>query len=83
MLVRFIASLLKLMIASLAIGAVLSHFDVSTAKLLATVGMTPDDLVRLVIKSYDWALPKVFLGAIVVIPTWVLLNLLRPPRGYE
>jgi hypothetical protein len=83
MLVRFITSTLKLAVASLVIGAILSFLNVSTAKILAQAGLTPEDLARLITASIDWALPKMFLGALFVVPTWCLVYLMRPPKGYE
>lgn len=83
MLVRFVASLIKLAVASLAIGATLSSLNISTALLLSHIGLTPEEAARLVVQSIDWALPRMVLGALFVIPTWFLVNLFRPPKGYE
>jgi hypothetical protein len=83
MLVRFIASLLKLAVASLATGALLSYLNITTVQILAHLHMTPEDLARMVVTGVDWALPKMFLGAIFVIPSWFMVNLLRPPKGFE
>lgn len=83
MLVRFFASLVQLAVASLAIGILLAWFDISTARLLAHVGLTPEEAAQLVLRGFDWALPRMFLGAIFVVPFWLFLNLMRPPRGYE
>ena len=83
MLVRFVASLLKIAVASLATGVVLAYFNISTAMLLSHVNLTPEKAATLVLRGIDWAMPRMFLGALFVIPYWLLSNLLRPPRGYE
>lgn len=83
MLVRFIASLVKLAFASLAIGVMLSAVNITTVQILGYFGMTPESLIELLGRGFDWALPKMFLGALFVVPTWFLLNFLRPPAGYE
>ncbi len=83
MLARFFASFAQLMVASLVIGAGLSTMHISMADILARFGLTPDRAAELVVQGFWWALPNIVLGSIVVVPTWLLINLFRPPSGYE
>ncbi len=81
MLVRFVASILQLLAASLAVGVLLSFVHITHADVLAHFGMTPDQFVDQLFRWINWAIPKIGLGAFIVVPTWFLLNLVRPPKG--
>jgi hypothetical protein len=79
---HFLASILKLSIASLVVGAGLTYLDLSAADLLARVGLTPQRVAEWAQEAVTWALPNVMLGSMIVIPVWILLSLFRPPgRG--
>ena len=80
MLVRFIASLVKLTAASLGVGVLLSLVHITHADVLAHLGLTPDQFVELIMRGVDWAIPKIGLGAFIVVPIWIVINVLRPPR---
>jgi hypothetical protein len=80
MLVRFIASSLQLALASLIIGAWLSAMRFSTAGILGYFGLTPAQAAELVMKAVEWSLPNMVLGSFVVIPLWLLINVVRIPR---
>eukprot|EP01037_Dinobryon_pediforme_P047675 gene47675-62024_t len=43
--------------------------------------MTPDQFVDQLFRWINWAIPKIGLGAFIVVPIWFLLNLVRPPKG--
>jgi hypothetical protein len=78
---RAIATLVKLAVASLIVGTVLDHFDISAVEILAQLGLTPETALARVRAGFDWALPTLALGAIVIIPVWLLAAVLRPPRA--
>jgi hypothetical protein len=83
MLVRFVASSIHLLAASLAVGVGLSFAHINHAVVLAYFGLTPDQFVDLLMNGVYWAIPKIGLGALFVIPVWLMLNLFRPPKGFE
>ncbi len=83
MLARFIASLIKLIAASFAVGVVLSLVHITHADVLARLGMTPDEFVELIQRWVAWAIPKIGLGAFIVVPIWLLLSVIRPPKGLD
>jgi hypothetical protein len=64
-----ISTLFKFAIVSVILGAVLNAFDISAASVLKDMGLTVDNVSKLVY----------VLGAIVIIPVWVVIYLLRPP----
>lgn len=74
-----ISTLFKFAIVSVILGAVLNAFDISAASVLKDMGLTVDNVSKLVSGAFEWALPHFVLGAIVIIPVWVVIYLLRPP----
>jgi len=69
----------RIVVASLIVGAILMAFDITVASLLAFVGLTPEFVRRTVEASLIWALPRLELGAIIVVPVFILAYLFRPP----
>ncbi|WP_425088524.1 DUF6460 domain-containing protein [Stappia sp.] len=80
-LLRMLSTLLKIGLASLLTGAVLAEFDVSANDLLAQAGLTPQDIADFAVQTYQWALPNVIVGSLIVVPVWLVIYLFRPPRG--
>jgi len=76
----FVRTLVKLVVASLILGSGLAYFGVTAEKLLREVGLTPDQAMDLVRRGIDWAMPNITLGAIVIVPVWLVMYLFRPPR---
>ncbi len=79
MLYNALSGLIKFAIASVAIGAALSAMDISAAEVLSDLGMTPEKVRVLLSGAVDWALPHFILGAMVIVPIWLVLFLLKPP----
>jgi hypothetical protein len=78
---QFILSLIKLAIISMVVGAGLTYFNLSAADLLASIGLTPEKVAEALTRGFQWALPNVMLGSMVVVPLWLVMMLFRPPRG--
>jgi hypothetical protein len=76
---RLLATLVKFAVACLIVGTVLDHFDVSAAMVLQTTGLTPDAAITRLRAGVEWALPTLALGALVIVPAWLLVALFRPP----
>jgi len=74
-----LAALVKFTIASVAIGATLSVLNIRAADVLTDMGVTPDKMRVVLSDAVDWALPHFMLGAMVIIPIWLVLFLLKPP----
>jgi len=83
MLARFVASILKLMAASLAVGVLLSLVHINHADVLARFGLTPEQFVEMLQQGINWAIPKIGLGAFIVVPVWLLINVIRPPKSFD
>lgn len=69
----------RIAVASLIVGAILMAFDISVDSLLGFVGLTPEWVRRTAEMSLAWAQPRIELGAIIVVPVFVLAYLFRPP----
>jgi hypothetical protein len=80
-LLRILSTVFKIGLASLITGAVLAEFDISAADLLAGAGLTPEELAAHAISAWQWALPNIILGSMIVLPVWLVIYLFRPPRG--
>lgn len=78
---RMISGVFKIAVVSLITGAALSAFDLSAADILERLGLTPETALDLARKGLEWALPNVVLGSIIIVPIWLVVYLLRPPRG--
>jgi hypothetical protein len=79
----FFAACLKIMIASLLVGAALHALNFSANDVLEYVGLTPDRVVELLQRGWTWALPNIMLGSLVILPLWLVAALLRPPRARD
>ncbi|WP_299866259.1 DUF6460 domain-containing protein [uncultured Hoeflea sp.] len=78
---RVISAIIKIGLASLATGAVLSALNISAAELLAEIGLTPERIFSLLQEGAAWAIPNIVLGSMVIVPIWLVTYLLRPPRN--
>lgn len=81
---RFLIGLLKILLISLLVGAGLSFFNISAEGLLSKAGITHENWVALLELledwTFSWIIPNIILGSLIVLPGWLLLSLLRPPR---
>ncbi len=65
----------KLLIASLLVGLALDYFDISPADLIHDIPATVGRVYDAVASVFEWGGKYVLLGAIIVVPIWVLMNL--------
>ncbi|MEM8813867.1 MAG: DUF6460 domain-containing protein [Pseudomonadota bacterium] len=76
---RALATLFKIGVASLLVGTGLSAFDLSAADILLQLGLTPENVLALLQQGFEWALPNVILGSMIIVPVWFLVYLFKPP----
>jgi len=76
---RILHTLVKVAVASLIVGTILAHFGITSERIVGELGVTPEQVAELGRKAFDWALPHLFLGALVIVPVWFLIYLFRPP----
>ena len=78
---KFLIGLFKILVISLITGVGLSAFNLTAADILQQVGMTPERVLGLLQQGAEWAIPNIVLGSMVIVPVWVVVFLLRPPRS--
>jgi hypothetical protein len=81
MILHFVSTSFKVLIASLVTGIALSWSGVAPADLLAALGLTPEDLLRYGAAAVSWAAPNILLGGMVILPVWLMVMIFRPPRN--
>jgi len=81
MALRFATTGLKIIIASLLVGFVLSALNITAEQVLNDIGITPDKILTWLQKGMNWALPNIMLGSIIIVPVWIVVFLFRPPRS--
>ncbi|MEI7804993.1 MAG: DUF6460 domain-containing protein [Hyphomicrobiales bacterium] len=79
MLHPILRTLVKVAIASLIVGTILAHFGITAEQLMREFGLSAERLQELARRGFDWALPNVLLGSLVIVPVWFLAYLFRPP----
>lgn len=75
-----LSTLVKFFLGAVLVGALLNEFDISADEVLSDVGFTPEHIMALMREGVDWALPHFILGALVLVPIWLVIFLLKPPR---
>ncbi|MCE9649808.1 MAG: DUF6460 domain-containing protein [Parvibaculum sp.] len=80
MIYNTLSTVIKFVLVAVFVGAVLNEFDISADEVLTDVGFTPQHIMTIFREGIDWALPHFILGALVLIPIWVVIFLLKPPR---
>lgn len=77
----FLSTFFKIAIISLLVGAGLSFVNITAQDILGSVGMSPLELWIYLLEFRDWAIPNMILGAFIVVPIWLVIYLIRPPRA--
>ena len=78
------STLLKILIASLLVGLVMRWFDITPRSLIANFGATVEKIFDTLASVSGWAVDYVLLGAVIVVPIWLvvfLLDLVKTKRG--
>ena len=81
--VFLISMFFKLGLASLITGAVLQALNLDALTLLGKAGVTPEAAQQMIQRGAMWALPNMALGAMIIVPVWIVVYLLRPPGKRE
>lgn len=78
---KALSTIVKIAIASLITGVVLTKLDLSAEQILLELGMTPENVMLHLEQGFRWAMPNIILGSMVIVPVWLVVYLFRPPRG--
>ncbi|RAI39287.1 DUF6460 domain-containing protein [Rhodoplanes roseus] len=72
-------TVVKIAVASLIVGTVLAHFGITLDALTKELGVSPERLEQMVRSAVAVVLPNLLLGALIIVPLWALIYILRPP----
>ena len=76
-----VSTIVKLLVASLVVGFVLTFFDITPESVLHTLGGTAQSIFETFLRFLRWSLQYVLVGAAVVVPIWLLMWAWRQFRG--
>jgi hypothetical protein len=71
-----VSTIVKIAIISLLVGLALAFFDISPRSLAENLGETVVDIYEVVLNFLKWSLKYVLLGAVVVVPIWLVFLLI-------
>ena len=80
MIYNALSTLVKFTLVAVVLGGVLGAFDLTATEILKDLGLAPNKLSKLAQEAFQWAVPHFVLGAMVIIPIWLVIFLLKPPR---
>lgn len=76
---RFVTGLIKIVLASLLAGSLLSFLGITADTILLWLGLTPEQIWSGLQAMVAWASPRIALGAAIVLPVWFVTYILMPP----
>jgi hypothetical protein len=74
-------TVVKVLVASLIVGTILSHFGITAQQLIKEFGLSYVRVEDIAVRGFSWAAPNLLVGAMVILPVWFVLYLFRPPGG--
>jgi hypothetical protein len=72
-------TLTKVVVTSLVMGMILTHFGVTIDQLMHAAGLSTERIEDYAQKGFAWASSNLLLGALVTVPIWFVIFLFRPP----
>jgi hypothetical protein len=72
-----VSTVVKLAIISLLVGVALAFFDISPRSLVENLGGTVVEIYEVILRFLRWAVQYILLGAVVVLPIWLVFFLIR------
>lgn len=77
---RHFSTLIKILVASLLLGAGLSALDITPQQIMDVFKINEETLKTDLEQLARWAIPHIFTGALIIVPLWIVLSLLLPPK---
>ena len=72
-----VSTIVKLALISLLVGVALAFFDISPRALVENLGGTVVEIYEVMLRFVRWAAQYILLGAVVVLPIWLVFFLIR------
>ena len=76
-----VAVIIRLLILSVVVGIVLSALDITPQNFFERLSLLANRIYQLGFGVFEWAGGYVLLGAIVVVPIWLIMRLTSLGRG--
>lgn len=76
-----ISTIVRLAILSLIIGFALAFFGIEPRNLVTALGSTVVEIYEIVLRFAQWAMKYILIGAVVVVPIWLVFFLIRLARN--
>jgi|ADGO01.1.fsa_nt_gi uncharacterized membrane protein len=74
---RLLPTVVKLLVLCLVVGLLLTFFDITPKDLLTNFWRTVRNIWQIAVDTAEWAWKYIALGAVVVLPIWLLAFLLK------
>lgn len=81
MLFDLVSILWRLAVVSAVIAVALHFLGTDATEVLAQINATPADIGALIARGWALALPNLMLGIVVIVPMWLIVFMMRPPRN--
>ncbi len=81
MLFDLVSILWRLAVVSAAIAVILHFLGTDATEVLSQINATPADIGALIARGWALALPNLMLGIVVIVPLWLIIFMMRPPRN--
>jgi hypothetical protein len=78
---NIVSTIIKLAIGSLLLGMLLAAFSISPQELLEDLGGTVVGIFNALASMLEWAVQYILLGAVVIVPIWLVLFAWKKFRG--
>jgi hypothetical protein len=75
------STVIKLLVLSLIVGLILAGLNIDPKNVLYSLRDGAIRLFEMGVDAFGWAFTYILIGAVVVIPVWLVLYLLRFMRG--
>jgi len=77
---NIVGTISKIAVLSLIVGLILSALDISPARVLEGLGVTARDAIDTGASLVAWALEYVVVGAVIVVPIWLIVAVIGSRR---
>jgi hypothetical protein len=75
------STVIKLVVASLCVGLILAYFNTDPLELLDWAQRRFTDVLGDAADWIQWSIKYIFIGAVIVVPIWLISYLWRAARG--
>lgn len=69
---NIVSTLIKLLVASLIVGFVMSYLDLTPRQALESMGSAAVEVFEMGSSVFEWSFTYILLGAAVVVPIWLI-----------